>query len=347
MTEHLSDVELHAFHAGRMEPEALLQSDDHLASCETCRGRLAALRPATDVDDLVRGLAAPSAHLSDEDVTGFVMGVLDEGAARNAAQHLEVCQDCARQVADLRSWRRSSPRIPPAWIAIAAAVLLVAAITPFLMRSGPSRPQQPANVVSSSLTTDPEVVAAIAAGTGTLPPFVSDLAGRTEVLLGPAPSQATFRLNAPRATGVVSATPEFSWESVPGAHSYVVSVYDQSGDLVRRSPALTESRWRDDEPLGRGVTYVWQVDATLGARTLTAPVPPEPPARFHVVDAETAARLSGAEAAHPEEHLALGLLYMNAGVVDRARAELQQVPRSDPHAAVADRSLTELDRLRQ
>lgn len=344
MTEHLSDVDLRAFHARRLEPDVLLRMDDHLASCDPCRRRLADLGPGMRFDDILARLAGPAAHLSDDDLTGFASDALDDRAKRQVAEHVERCEDCARQVSELAAWRTSAPRARPVWIALAAAVLAVAVMTPFLVRLVRSR--QPARAAASSLMNDPVVIASIQAGEASVPTFMNELNGSPEVLLGPTPGQTGFVVHGPRATAVLSDTPEFSWEAVRGARTYVVSIYDMAGDLVRRSPALTASEWRDGTSLRRGVTYVWQVDAAVGERTLTAPAPPAPPARFHVVDAATVDRLTAAQRGHADEHLALGLLYMNAGVVDRARAELRQVPASDLHADVAARSLAQLDRIK-
>jgi hypothetical protein len=48
------------------------------------------------------------------------------------------------------------------------------------------------------------------------------------------------------------------------------------------------------------------------------------------------------ETDHPQSHLLLGILDMNAGIRDAATRHLQQVPPTDSHADVAARSLERL-----
>jgi len=90
---------------------------------------------------------------------------------------------------------------------------------------------------------------------------------------------------------------------------------------------------------------VWQVTANRGRESITAPFAPAPPARFHVIDEHSADVLQRIETEHPQSHLLVGFLNMDFGIRDAAIKHLQQVPASDAHADVAQRSLKRLQAL--
>ena len=69
-----------------------------------------------------------------------------------------------------------------------------------------------------------------------------------------------------------------------------------------------------------------------------------PPAKFHVVDAHTADVVERAHAEWPDSHVLLGILDMNAGIVDDAIRQFEQVGPTQQGADLARRSL---DRLRR
>lgn len=79
---HVDDAVFAQMRDGVLAPGALLEADDHLAACETCRARFAAI------------IAAESPHLGPEDIAA-----LAEGAGSLEAQaHLAACPLCADEV---------------------------------------------------------------------------------------------------------------------------------------------------------------------------------------------------------------------------------------------------------
>ena len=183
-----------------------------------------------------------------------------------------------------------------------------------------------------------QVEAALQEGAAQPPPFLADLAGRPEALMGASPA-SSFRLIEPLATAVVSDRPTFRWEPLAGAERYVVSVSDEALRPVAVSGPLSGTSWSPEAPLARGTTYVWQVTARRGAQAVTAPAPPAPLAKIRVVDAETARVLDQTAATHPRSPLLLGILYAQAGARREAETQLSQVAPTDPHYAVAQRTL--------
>jgi anti-sigma factor RsiW len=101
------------YRQGRASPAELLGMDDHLASCETCRARAFGMDEADAVatslrTDLEEAAALESDHLDYEHLAAYADGTLDEVDAEIAAGHLAVCDDCEREVLDLRAFKESA-----------------------------------------------------------------------------------------------------------------------------------------------------------------------------------------------------------------------------------------------
>ncbi|HET9317810.1 MAG TPA: hypothetical protein VFQ51_19605 [Vicinamibacteria bacterium] len=348
MTSHLADREIHLWVEGRLPPGDLLAADQHLSECGACRTRAAALTDAAArAQPLVAGAA--SGHLSDEEVTRAADGPLSP----EAEGHLRECRVCAEQVRELRTWVAptaptglASKRASYAAYAAAAAFLL-AVVIPFvswLLWTRGTGPRAVAGLSDLPPAAQRPVRAALDKGLAVPPPWLADLAGSRDVLMGRAAPNDAFAPLAPLATAVVEDRPRFAWGVLPGATSYTVEVFDESLRPVTSSAALAGTEWVPDDALPRGRTYEWQVVARRGEDSLVAPRSPAPAARFRVLDAETASVIERVRAGRPQAHLLLGILYLQAGVVPEARRELRSVPASDPLALVARRSLDRLDR---
>ncbi|HYI08824.1 MAG TPA: hypothetical protein VEK57_07110 [Thermoanaerobaculia bacterium] len=125
--------------------------------------------------------------------------------------------------------------------------------------------------------------------------------------------------------------PRFRWPRTAGA-GYTVIVSER-GKLVTQSPALTENGWRAGTALPRGRTYTWQVEIERGGERSMIPMPPAPAARFHVLDAESKAKLDEARRLTPADPLVLGILYAKAGLHEEAIEQLDEVSGEDAAAA--------------
>ena len=147
-----------------------------------------------------------------------------------------------------------------------------------------------------------------------------------------------FHLVTPVAIAVSQDRPVLAWEPLAGADRYVVAIADDQGRPVARGlevrgPAVTLT-----EALPRGHVYTWQVTAYRGPDAVTEPAPPQPPARFKVLDHASADALRALEQAQPDSHLLLGVLYLQAGAVEDARRHLRAVPADDPQRPLAERT---------
>ena len=348
MTTHLTDAELLDFSQGVLAPDRLLEVDDHLAACDSCRTRAARL---TNADARLHGFAleTPLVHVDDDEMQQFVRRKLDAPQAAAVRRHLGACAMCAEHVRDLEGWIAAPSARLPRWAAIAAAVLVAALVPLAIWQLKSQRETVPPSVAGLDAlpsAVQERVRSTLAGGTLEPPAFMADLAGGRETLMGsPVAPAGGVDVIAPVGTAVASARPHFTWTAASGAGaSYVVTIADDRSTVVARSPQLATTSWTPEEELPRGRTYTWQVAVRRGAESFVAPAPPAAPARFHVVDADTSTAIERIERAHPDAHLLLGIVEADAGLRDEAIRHLRQVPPGDRYGAVARRLLDRLTR---
>jgi hypothetical protein len=345
VTVHPSDEQLARFVAAALPPDAVLEVDDHLAICPDCRARARALRPTDGalaaLEDTVATVPADT-HLRDDEVQAYVDGTLDEAARADADDHLERCEVCARQIEDLRGW--AAPPARRGWPAYAwVASILLAILGPIgYWQWQASRPPDVAGIAALPADLEARVREAVTAGRANVPPWMAALAGQPEVTMGPPAPAAAFRVVSPLATAVATDRPTFHWEPLAGATEYTVTIADVRGRAVASSSAGTGTTFTPAVPLPATGIYTWQVTARVGTRTVLAPAPPAPAAHFVVLDASTRDLLARLEREQPDAHVLLGILYAQAGVIAEARRHLAAVPATDPHAALARRTLQSL-----
>lgn len=180
-----------------------------------------------------------------------------------------------------------------------------------------------------------EVARALQSGVMPRPADLAALRGRPVALMGAPDERPRFGVLAPVGTVVRKARPTFRWRVRPGARAYVVSVYDQDLTEVAASPELRESEWSPPKDLPRGRVLQWQVAALTPSGREVAPAPPEPEARFRILDAASAAALDQALAAAAGSHLGAAVVLSQAGLVDEALAELAALAAANPGAREA------------
>lgn len=169
----------------------------------------------------------------------------------------------------------------------------------------------------------------------------SALAGTRGQLMGPTSASSAFGPVSPVGAVIEPAQPLFRWQALPGASRYQVTVLAADLTLVAESPALRTTEWTPPRPLERGQSYTWQVSAQADGRRVVAPAPPEPDARFRVLDAPRADALADARGRR-ESHLVLGVLYAEGGLVEEARREMSALAEANPGSVLARRLLASL-----
>lgn len=145
---------------------------------------------------------------------------------------------------------------------------------------------------------------------------------------------------------ILSDHPTFRWSQLDGATSYVVEIYDDKLALMSTSPGLTDLSWTMAQSLQHGAIYSWQVKAIKDGREFVTPRAPAPQATFRILDRAKANELVQARRAYASSHLALGLLYAQAGLLDEAERELRALQKANPNSAIVNRLLANVRALR-
>ncbi|HEX7294471.1 MAG TPA: zf-HC2 domain-containing protein, partial [Pyrinomonadaceae bacterium] len=165
-------------------------------------------------------------------------------------------------------------------------------------------------------------------------PNLSELTGVKGRLMGPNSDGSTFKLVEPVGAVTRTARPTLRWEPLTGASSYTVAILDSSYNVVTTSPSVTTTSWSPTAALDRGRIYSWQVTASKDGKQQVSPTPPEPEARFKVLDKRTADELRNIERAS-NSHLVRGTMYARAGLLDDAEREMRDLVAANPNSAIA------------
>lgn len=299
----------------------------------------------------------------------LVDGRLDAADLESVQSHVEACRICSEDVADLSGMRdvlRASPgrvAMAPAWRPYMVAAASIAAVLimavwfnewgpessgpPAATATGPAPPPAPeAPAPASALTTEEQAIVFRAIETGhlDLPAQVSELTSAVGTLLGPSSEKPPLSPIGPAGTAVLSARPAFSWQPLPGAISYSVAVFDDRFVEVARSPRLNAPAWTPATDLPSGRTLAWQITAELATGNVNGPAPPQPEAKFRVIDAGTAAAIVERLSRLANEPLALGILLAQAGLFDEA---MRVLDRAAADATTRPQALPLLEQLRR
>lgn len=171
------------------------------------------------------------------------------------------------------------------------------------------------------------------------PHMLSELIGKSGVLMGPAEEGHPIALLSPVGTVVTGVRPVFRWRPLDGAESYVVKIYDADFNEVAASPPLSGTVWTATRSLERGRTYSWQLTARAGGKEILSPIKPAPDAKFMVLNQTKAGELAHAKNASGNSHLTLGTLYAQSGLLDDAEREFQALLRANPQSTLVRKLL--------
>jgi hypothetical protein len=115
-----------------------------------------------------------------------------------------------------------------------------------------------------------------------------------------------------------------------------VVVFDADLNEVARSGKITGTEWQPVQPLPRQRALQWQVATEHNGRRMVTSRPPEPVPMFEIIPAETAQSIAAARAAAHPSHLALALLYAQAGLRTEEKAEVGILTAQNPHSPVVE-----------
>lgn len=210
--------------------------------------------------------------------------------------------------------------------------------------------------------------AALMTGAITKPEIFSQLRREPVLLRDGQSGGAPFALLNPAGTVVLDDRPTFRWQALSGATAYTVSVFDADFNRVAKSEMLETTQWQVPQSLRRGAVYSWQVSALVDGKEIientpkgraplplsadkkkeevTSPVKPSPDVRFKIIESAKQAQLRRIKKIYPNSHLALGVLYAQAGLVTEAEREFLALAEANPHAPVAKKLLRSVRALR-
>ena len=300
-TRHLSHEDLEAYANGRLASTRLSSCQTHLDSCEACRAEL----------EDVRTLQTELASFSRPEASRSQPGRLRQRRSLALPLTASVAVILVAGVGTFVWWRHGSlsahktlaavsvvrsaaPSAVP--VAPAASPALAAAPAPATpakstapAASHPSASRVPA--ASSAPATSPTLTASVrpvAPNALVIPtssparaappaPTTAGLQSRdTHLAATPSADNTGFSLLGPFGEPTSETRPQFSWQPLPGAIGYKVTIVDLSLHPVQHSPALRATTWRPRRALAHGRTYLWQVTATLhgGAKIVaSSPTP--------------------------------------------------------------------------
>jgi hypothetical protein len=319
-------------------------------------------------------------HLAYEQLEAYVDGRLSSADRNNAQAHLEICQICAEELRDLHAFKielaASEGQTRHGWLArllapwltrrrvalaLAMAAVIVLAVEVGKRQLAPPHGVPPSGTTElnstgtetllafKSLSAEEQtaILAVISQQSIKTPAVLAGLREPKGTLLRGTSEGVRFEVLQPLGEVVLDVRPLFRWQRLAGAISYSVSIYDMNLNHVMSSRALGATQWSPDQPLQRGRIYLWQVSAKLSnGESISSPRPPSAEARFRVLDQTKADELLQFQAAHPASHLALGILYAEAGLLEQGEHELGQLPKNDPDYDLAQKLLKSIQEMR-
>lgn len=166
-------------------------------------------------------------------------------------------------------------------------------------------------------------------------------------LMGSENPKDEFSVLEPVGNVLMTNHPTFRWSALKGAKGYVVEIYDSKFKLVATSRQINSHSWASPQSLRRGQVYSWQVKAIEEGLEVTSPRPPAPQAKFRILDGGKANELAKAKRAYASSHLALGLLYADAGLLKESEQELRILQKANPNSELARTLLRQVQALRR
>ncbi|HTG17443.1 MAG TPA: zf-HC2 domain-containing protein [Blastocatellia bacterium] len=186
MSEHLTARQIECYYNRLMSPAELLVALDHVAECNTCREQFEPEQRIHEVGDALRSdlqaQAQYSNHLTYEDSAAYVDECLGEIEREIVESHLDLCGQCATEIADLRAfraemttypeiervparpstgriisfWRAAAFRIPIQLAAAASILLVCGLIATLLLRKDSSRLTEVSELQQPNETPQPQ-----------------------------------------------------------------------------------------------------------------------------------------------------------------------------------------------
>lgn len=347
MQQHLTPQQIEDMVARRVEPQELVTLTRHLSECEICRAAIRKpARTAERVSQLRRDLATeriapPRWSLLDwlnqfkplqlAAAGGAVALLIAAGVW--VSRNTETPQPEKQIAVNQSSLPKESPQPAELSVELNDNNRRVGLNQSGALIGLPELPEELSLAISRALVSQkleaPEAE-------------LKALRGRPATLMSGDEDKQSFKLTSP--VGIIIATdrPEFRWQPLPNAQSYTVTVLDSDFNVVETSQPLmqlAQTVWRLPRALQRGRTYVWQVTAAVGDKTVASSSATAAEARFKIISAEQSRQLR--QIRGQQSHLALGMFCIQTGLLNDAEREFQALLKSNPQSTVAQRLLNQ------
>lgn len=172
------------------------------------------------------------------------------------------------------------------------------------------------------------------------------LSGEQSGLRGDDNGPKGFRLLYPVRRVITENRPVFRWESLPGVSSYRVYVLDTDGTQVSKSEELppTQTQWKAP-PLRRGQVFSWVVTALVDGKQVVSPSASAPEMKFAVLSTADTQELNRLRKS--DSHLALGVFYARAGLLNEAESEFESLIKLNPQSELPRKLLQSVRSIRK
>jgi hypothetical protein len=189
---------------------------------------------------------------------------------------------------------------------------------------------------SFSAADQQRIITALRTRRAGVPASLGDIISSSSPTMGGG-SEEKFAVISPVGIVITKDRPVLRWEPLRGAESYRVEISDIEARYreVAASPTLTATEWKVDRALPRGRNYSWQVIAVKEGKEVKAPSGDQAEPKFRVLEKSKLSEIERVRKASPKSHLALGLLYAQAGLLDEAEAEFRALTAANPQSAEA------------
>ena len=148
----------------------------------------------------------------------------------------------------------------------------------------------------------------------------------------------------PVRTGIRTTTPTLHWQRVPGTARYSVTLAyaetENDGKVVWEGNAGARDHLTvPSNLLKEGHSYLWQVKARVGQRSLSSP-----PVGFWVIDSESLRDVEVGEREYQNAALVRAALYERHGLYEEALAEIEHLNKANPKSPAIQGMLRNLRR---
>jgi hypothetical protein len=256
---HPSADELTRFGGGDLSGDDLLAVDDHVASCQECRGSLRTTFLAEAADRWQQTLQEPDRLPRSR---RWLTVALPAAAAAAIVVFLLMPRDGERPTRVTSSRPTATQPMAPKAADVIRDGERTYAVVGGRVAGLPSDLQQVADQILD----------------GRLPSrgVVRLLNPRRGITRGEEHLDDSIRLTTPVGIVVEEDRPRFVWSLPVRAEWSRVEVFDTTLRRVTASEKGTAEQWQPAEPLRRGATYLWQVRVSRQGKTSAAPAPPHP-----------------------------------------------------------------------